>query len=211
MVLGAEEIKKILLATQSPQQPRPRSPQLALRKTHSSKKSHPKAFKSTPQNEIVYFLGVGSRGLEKGLSKSQLLLTLAPAPAWTLLPGASASPEAATESDGKRLPAGPGPRARPPLLAPPLSSNPRLPARRRPPLGALPRHAASSPAALYGPDPVGNLPTRSGPAQPGILLSAQRGPPGISAQCQSSAGTRRRDCAPLANQARRTARPGASH
>lgn len=138
----------------------------------------------------------GARGVGKRAVESATPTYARPSTSLDPPPGTSGTRVRAQKlqprATGSGLPVGPGHQAHPPLPGPAaLFESPapgsRPPARRRPPLRVLPRHAASSPAALYGPDPVGNLPTRSGPTQPGIL-SVQRGLPGISANARAQPG-----------------------
>lgn len=88
-----------------------------------------------------------------------------------------ASPEAAPGAEGTWLPAEPDVRRgpSPTYLAAPDGLPPTLwfPRGSRPPLGGLPRHAASSLAVPHGPGPYDNLPALPGPRQPGSFLPTE--------------------------------------
>lgn len=121
-----------------------------------------------PQTSLWLFGGLGGSG--KGRSKAQLLLTLAPAPAWTLLQGQEGHErEPRSCNRGRREPGSrraPDIRRTHPSPTPPLSPSPRLPARRRPPLGVRPprqplprqRWTDRTQPATYPPGPAQHSP-----------------------------------------------------
>lgn len=168
-----------------------------------------------PKSRLCFFLGGSGGGRGSGKGQSQLLLTLTPAPAWTLLQGQvgrECEPRGCNRGrrEGGWLPAGPGHRAPPPL---PDSAAPcECPAPGTPPASA---RGTTSPCSLFPSSAVRTGPSRqlTHPVRPNTArkpFGTARSPWHLC-QCQSSTRTRRRDCAPLANQARRKARPGADN
>lgn len=181
---------------------RPLPPKIPLRKP----------LRVHPQTRLWCFGGPGGSG--KGRSRAQLLLTLAPAPAWTLLQGQVGRECEPRSCNRGRREAGylwaPDIRRTHPSPAPPRSSNPRLPAPGPPPASAP---GTTSPCSLFPSSAVRTGPSRqlTHPVRPNTARNpfCTARSPWHLCQCQSSTRTRRRDCAPLANQKRRKARPGA--
>lgn len=131
-----------------------------------------KPVRAHSKESLWLFGGLGGSG--KRRSKAQLLLTLAPAPAWTLLQGPEGREcEPRSCHRGRREPgclrAPDIRRTHPAPTPPPLASSPRLPARRRPPLGARPpmqplpqqRWTDRTPPATYPPGPAQHSPGSS--------------------------------------------------
>lgn len=182
MVLGAVEIKRILTSTSTITPIGAREAPFLQRLPSESLYEH------IPRRAVAFW---GTWGVGKEAVESATPTYARPSTGLDPPPGARGTRMRAQKlqprATGTRLPAGPGHQAHPPR--PDAAARFESPAPGTPPASArgTTSHAASSPAALDGPDPAGNLPTRSGPTQPGILL-VQRGLPCISANARVQPG-----------------------
>lgn len=153
----------------------------------------------------------GSGGRERGGRKRNSYLRSPqhqPGPSSRDKRDTNASPEAATEGDGNRAPGGPRTSGAP--TPPRLRRSLRVPGSRH---AAGLRSGYDLPGSLFpgSAEPTGPSRQLTHPVRPNTArnpFGAARAPWHLC-QCQSSTRTRRRDCAPLANQTGRKARPGA--